>query len=82
MGIWFLCDFYQISLKGQGRIENGSFREGNSPPHLEFAQMASEYFLRNQKKLYGIITIIIEIIPIFKEWIRGSWNPHHFDLFV
>jgi hypothetical protein len=44
---------YQISLKGQGRIENGSFREGNSPPHLEFAQMASEYFVRSQNLKTG-----------------------------
>jgi len=42
---------YQISLKGQGRIENGSFRE--KAPHLEFAQTASDYFVKNQNLKTG-----------------------------
>ena len=44
---------YQISLKGQGRIENGSFREETSSPHLEFAQMTADYFAKNQNSNTG-----------------------------
>ena len=44
---------YQISLIGEGRIENASLREQSDSPDFEWAQLAADYLIESQNKTSG-----------------------------